>query len=276
MTKALVRFGIVIFFIPIICFGLDNKQKNSYYVDNAKILNKDTKDYINTYSNYLNENLNVDLYVTTLQSLDNLTIEELSDKIYKEKNISENGLLILMAKENREVRIKTGSEMSKIITDEMITEYLDKFFVPYLSIGNWNAGIKNGYSAVFKTICDSYDIDTSIIEVKEENKILINYRYYIIAIITWILTYLNMIYCNFIKYSKKKKHPKAKVIYHDSFILIPTLIVNISLLVLAYCLTPILSLILFCYQALVLYLNKNSFKNKKYSTIKNKSTNQRR
>lgn len=274
MTKTLVRFGIIIFFIPIICFGL--AQQNSYYVDNAKILNKDTKDYINIYSNYLNENLNIDFYVITIQTLDNLSIEDLADKIYKKKSISDNGLLILLAKENRKVRVKTGSEIAKIITDEMITDYLDKFFVPYLSIDNWNAGIKNGYSAFFKTICNAYEIDASVIKVAEENKFLINYRYYITAIIIWILTYLNMIYSNFIKYRKTKKPPKDKNIYQDSFILYTTIILNISLLVLAYYLTPILSLILFCYQLFILYLSRNNSKHKKMSKNKNSSSFQRK
>ena len=72
------------------------KKSNKIYVtDQAKILSKDTEDYIVTYSSFLKDNNDIDYYVVTVDSVNDEDLDKYADDLYKSFNISSRGLLIL-------------------------------------------------------------------------------------------------------------------------------------------------------------------------------------
>ena len=66
----------------------------------------------------------------------------------------------------------------------------------YLKNGEWDSGIKNGYSAFYKLICNYYDIDTSDISVYEEGFVS-KYKNYIIFLIIWFITLIGYIFSEY-------------------------------------------------------------------------------
>lgn len=237
-----------LFLIPYVCVAAN--ENTSFVIDGAKIIKKDTEDYINVYSEYLKNTLDIEYYVVAVNKIiDGMSLEEYADYIYETSNISEKSILIIISKEDREIRIKVGSELSEIITNETINDYLNNYFVPYLKTEEWDVGIKNGYSSFFKLICNYYEIDSEVIEVYDGNSFLNKNKSYIILGIVWITSIFSYVYNSYLK----EKH-KKKIGLKDNIILVTCLILNIGLLILSYYILP-LSLFVVLISELILILN---------------------
>ncbi len=236
-----------LFLAPNTCLA---NNSNSYAIDDANILKTATKDYINIYSEYLDENLNIEYYLVTVKELEeDKTLKEYSDYIFEKSNLTENSILIVVSKNNREIRVKVGTELSAIINDEIINEYLNDYFLPYLKTDDWNTGIKNGYSSFFKLICNSYEIDTEVIEVYDGNNFINKNKNYIILAIVWLTSIFSYIYCNYLK--EKLNH---NIGIKDNFIIIVCLILNILLFIITYFVLPI-SLLIVLLSEIILVIN---------------------
>lgn len=231
-------------------FNVQAKTNLTYAIDKANLINKETEDYINLYSNYLKQELNIDYYLITIKNNTNLSIEKYADKIFNDYNLTSNSLLILISKENRQIQIKTGSTISKIIPNTIINDYLNKFFIPFLKNNDWNSGLKNGYASFFKLLCNYYEIDSSVIEVYNGNSFFNKYKNYLLIFNIWLASIICYIYC---KYFKEKI--KKKLSFLDTLIFTVTIVSNIFLLLFSYFLNP-----LFCILVLLaelIFINSN-------------------
>ena len=138
-------------------------EEYKYVLDDAGILKKDTIEYINTYSDFLDKQANIDYYVVTVRSLDEYDLDTYSDIVYSNyvNNKKDRGLLILVSKKDRQVKVIAGKGISSVLTDEVINEYIDEYFISFLANNEWDSGIKNGYTAFFKYLCLHLNIDSS-------------------------------------------------------------------------------------------------------------------
>ena len=66
--------------------------------------------------------------------------------------------------------------LSQFIDGNLIDEYIDTYFIPYMERERWNEGILNGYKALYKRICEEYGIDASEMEVIDELDFLTKYK----------------------------------------------------------------------------------------------------
>lgn len=66
-----------------------------------------------------------------------------------EKN---NGVVIVISKTRREVRIQTGLGITQQLSDEETKEIIDKHMIPAFKKGNYFLGIEKGLNAVMKEI----------------------------------------------------------------------------------------------------------------------------
>lgn len=242
MKKYLFFFTILILlFYPIKINALSNQIPKTFISDEAKILKQSTKDYIFVYSKYLKDNFKINYYLVTIPSLEEKDINNYTDYIYDSYNLNQNSLLILVAKEERVLRVKVGENLSNIITNSTIDEYLSKYFLPYLKNGEWDEGLKNGYSAFLKLICNSYNININEIVVKDVNNFLYEYKYYIISIILWISTIICYVLCAYFKHNINNKKKKNSI--KDTLVFSLSIFLNVIILLIAY-LTDALSFLL--------------------------------
>ena len=115
---------LILILIPLNSFAIVSKSEKEYVTDSANILTNDTEDYIVTYSKFIKKVENIDYYVVTLDSLENITLEEYTNYIFNSFHLNKKSLLILVSKNDRNIRIQTGPSLSKIITTETINEYI--------------------------------------------------------------------------------------------------------------------------------------------------------
>lgn len=204
---------------------------DSYVYDNAGIISSDTESYIELYSEFLKEAEDIDYVVYTIKNSENLTLEEYTDYLYSKLEISEKGLFILVSKEDRSLRVKTGNLLGKTIPGKVIDEYIERYFLPSLSNNDWDDGIKNGYSSFYKLLCNYYEIDSSDMMVYDSDSFLVKYKDMILLFEVFLSYFLGHVLC---KYFNRVLENKSQHAVFDHVILIGAVCLNILSFVFAF------------------------------------------
>lgn len=270
MYKFIKKYILILVFILLLCpfniKALVTQSSDIYVTDNANVLKDETKDYIVTYSDFLKDKEKIDYYVVTLKSLEGINLEEYTDYIYDSFNMNEKGLLIVFSKSDRQLRIKTGTKLSKIIPDDVIEEYINSYFIPYLKDENWNSGIKNGYSSFYKLLCNYYEIDSSPMTVYNGLSFINKYKYPIFMIILFICSFLsNKLGTYYFNTKKGKITPTFKT----DFISILGILLNLYLLLIIYYLLPLGVIVVIGFEVINIIGLKENFQEEKILKRKN-------
>lgn len=142
---------------------------NEFYInDYANLLSEETEHYILNTSAALAKETTAQVVVVTVPSLDGMTIEDYAVQLYRQYGIGtsedDNGLLLLLALEERQFRVEVGYGLESVLPDGLTGRYQDEYIIPYLRENNWDQGVKNGYNAFVKKICDYYNVDSLQVE----------------------------------------------------------------------------------------------------------------
>lgn len=270
MYKFIKKYILILVFILLLCpfniKALVTQSSDIYVTDNANVLKDETKDYIVTYSDFLKDKEKIDYYVVTLKSLEGINLEEYTDYIYDSFNMNEKGLLIVFSKSDRQLRIKTGTKLSKIIPDDVIEEYINSYFIPYLKDEDWNSGIKNGYSSFYKLLCNYYEIDSSPMTVYNGLSFINKYKYPIFMIILFMCSFLsNKLGTYYFNTKKGKITPTFKT----DFISILGILLNLYLLLIIYYLLPLGVIVVIGFEVINIIGLKENFQEEKILKRKN-------
>lgn len=90
-----------------------------------------------------NEHNGIQVVVTTVKSLEGNSVEDYAYKMYNEYGIGKDdmGLLILLATEDRQIRVEVGRAMEGYINDAKAGRLMDKYAIPYLKENKFNEGL---------------------------------------------------------------------------------------------------------------------------------------
>ena len=264
MYKFIKKYILILVFILLLCpFNINalvTQSSDIYVTDNANVLKDETKDYIVTYSDFLKDKEKIDYYVVTLKSLEGINLKEYTDYIYDSFNMNEKGLLIVFSKSDRQLRIKTGIKLSKIIPDDVIEEYINSYFMPYLKDEDWNSGIKNGYSSFYKLLCNYYEIDSSPMTVYNGLSFIKKYKYSIFMIILFICSFLSN---KLGTYHFNIKKGKITQTFKTDFISILGILLNLYLLLIIYYLLPLGVIVVIGFEVINIIGLKENFQEEK-------------
>jgi len=101
--------------------------------------------------------------VLTVQSLEGEVLEEYSIKVVEAWKLgtakNDNGVLVLVAKDDRKVRIEVGNGLEGALTDASSGWIIRNLIVPNFKQGEYDAGLIAGVAAILKTITGEYHID---------------------------------------------------------------------------------------------------------------------
>ena len=73
----------------------------------------------------------------------------------------DNGIFILLAKDDRRVDINTGYGIETIVTDRMAEQIINRIMVPQFKTGNYYGGLDQGADALFEALKGEYNEDRS-------------------------------------------------------------------------------------------------------------------
>ncbi len=127
-----------------------------YVVDLAGVIRSDVKNELNAYLQTLEQKTTAQVLVLTVQTLDNQSIEEFAFNTKEKWKLGQkgkdNGVLIVVAVNDRKYRIEVGYGLEGVLPDSMVGSIGREYFVPYFKTGDYSTGIYAGTIAVINAI----------------------------------------------------------------------------------------------------------------------------
>ncbi len=144
-------------------FALVEPTYDFYVNDYANLLSTDVEQYIISTNKTLNSQTGAQIVVVTVPNLEGQSLEEYATALFRKFGIGDktknNGVLMLLALEERQMRIEVGYGLEGVLTDGKTGRIQDEYIIPYLKENNWNEGIRNGYSKILEEVANEYQVD---------------------------------------------------------------------------------------------------------------------
>lgn len=158
------RFLISLYLIalPIIAFAYTSPGKPQGFVsDYAKVISPSVVSLVEGQLQTIKNKTGIDIAVVTISSLQNETIETYAVKLFEEWGIGtkgkDNGLLVLVAPNDREVKIEVGYGLEGVIPDSVADGIIRKEMLPQFKLGDYSTGIINSVNAILGVINNTTD-----------------------------------------------------------------------------------------------------------------------
>lgn len=148
-------------------------------VDNAGMLASSTRQQISQQLAEHESTTTNQIVVATIPHLQGYSIEEFTYQLGRHWAIGQqetnNGVVLLIAKKEREIRIEVGYGLEGALTDALAANIIQTVIKPQFKKGDFNQGISKGVTAIIAAIAGEYQAG----KVKNSNK----QNYWIIIIL---------------------------------------------------------------------------------------------
>lgn len=198
---------IVILVMPVsFAVTYPNHTKDFYFNDFADVLSSETEQMIMETSVTLSEATGAQIVVVTIDSLDGQDIESYSTGLFREWGIGDekknNGLLLLVAIDDRRSRIEVGYGLEGALNDAKTGRIQDENLIANFQAGDYDAGIRGTYLKLAEEVYAEYNLSVeglqsskayySPVETKSDSEFTIFHL--LIGIVVFILMILDLIF----------------------------------------------------------------------------------
>lgn len=152
------------FFILLCCLALraSSLKPGDYVNDFAGIVNQETKKIINGLAYELQQKSGAQLAVVTVKSLDGTSVEDYAWKLFEKWGIGakdkDTGVLLLVAPNERKLRIEVGYGFEGAIPDGLAGEIIRKDILPYFKKGDMNKGVLRGAVVILSIMAKEMNV----------------------------------------------------------------------------------------------------------------------
>ncbi|WP_425060837.1 hypothetical protein SCACP_15910 [Sporomusa carbonis] len=134
-----------------------------YVQDHAGVLDTETKNKINSLGANLAAKTKAQIVVLTVKSTEGVPIEDFALEVFRRWGIGDkqlnNGVLMLVAVNDRQSRIEVGYGLEGALNDAKTGAIQDNYMVPYFAAGDYSKGIWSGYQALVNVTAKEYNLD---------------------------------------------------------------------------------------------------------------------
>ncbi|MEH6938865.1 TPM domain-containing protein [Bacillus sp. JJ664] len=127
-----------------------------YVQDYANVLDRQDAQSLIQLGKKLEDTTSAQLAVLTIPSLEGNDIKEYANTAFREYGLGNkeknNGVLVLYAKQDREIRIEVGYGLEGVVTDIRSGHILDQNAIPYLKNGEESLALTNTYKSLYNVI----------------------------------------------------------------------------------------------------------------------------
>lgn len=168
LTSQIVLFFLTLFMslahaVPVMAYDIPKPTASFYVNDTADLMTEDNENYIIAANEDLCDKTGAQIVVVTVPQLEGVSIEEYSTELFRNYEIGDaeknNGILVLLALEDRECRIEVGYGLEGAINDAKAGRIMDNYMIPYFKEGKWDEGLLNGFDSILDEVCTEYDIE---------------------------------------------------------------------------------------------------------------------
>lgn len=116
--------------------------------DLANVIDAATEADIDRRLDQLEQQTSSEIAVATVESLNGISVEEYANRLFKEWGIGQakqdNGVLVLVAPNEREMRIQVGYGLEGVLPDGLAGQVIRDDFTPRFKEDDYSGGIRNG------------------------------------------------------------------------------------------------------------------------------------
>jgi len=135
---------ILLLFLPI-ASAVNYPQLSGYITDNANMIDQSYEAKITQLAGVIEKESTVEIAVVTIESLEGESMEMYAVKLFEKAGIGkkdkDNGLLIIVAKQERDYRFEIGYGLEGTVTDSMKVNIGDRIIVPNFRNQEYGKGI---------------------------------------------------------------------------------------------------------------------------------------
>ncbi len=162
MKKVLLIFTVLFSFL-LSCYSYEKLDfAGGFISDNAKIITENDYKRINSIISELQQKTKADIAVVTVNSLEGDTIENSAVKIGRDYKVGskekDNGVVFLIAPNEREARIEVGYGLENVITNSVADNIMNNTIIPNFKSNNYSNGIYEGVVRLANTIASADNI----------------------------------------------------------------------------------------------------------------------
>jgi len=131
--------------------------------DTAEMLSAETESQLESLLAQHEDSTSNQVVVLTIASLENEAIEEYSIRVVDTWKLGQkgkdNGVLLLIARDDRQVRIEVGRGLEGALTDLTCSHIIRNEIVPNFKSGEYERGVRAGVDAILAAIAGEYTAD---------------------------------------------------------------------------------------------------------------------
>ena len=136
-----------------------------YVYDGGQVLSGETEEYIIRTGQELESKTGAQIVVVTIPSLEGQVLEEYATELFRQWGIGDkeknNGILLLCAVEDRQFRVEVGYGLEGDLPDGKTGRMQEDYIIPLLKDNQFDAGIRNGYSAFLREVAEIYGVSVT-------------------------------------------------------------------------------------------------------------------
>jgi uncharacterized protein len=168
---------ILLFFVLVSsAFGLEVPELTNPIVDNASLISDGVETNINNKLEELSNSTGIQLGILTIPTLEGEVLESYSMKVVENWKLGsaekDTGVLLLIALEERSIRIEVGYGLEGILTDTKCGLIIRNVITPHFKNGDYSTGIVQGVTAIVENVASDFSENSEspiILELDDED-----------------------------------------------------------------------------------------------------------
>lgn len=162
MKKRIIVLVGLLLLIPLLLSAKVTYPKPTQWVnDFAGVLSSSTVSQLNRLALEIKQKTGFELAVAVVKDMQGEDYYTYANKLYATWGVGtkdDEGCLILIAVDERKLKIEVGYGAEGFITDGLAGEIADTYMVPYLKNNNWDEGLIQGYLALASVVGRNYGV----------------------------------------------------------------------------------------------------------------------
>jgi uncharacterized protein len=159
--------------LPPLAYAQDLPKYTGYVNDFSNLLNAETRTELEELLRATEAETTAEIAVAIVPSLDGMTVEEYANRLFREWGIGkedvDNGVLVLVAPTQREMRLEVGYGLEPVLPDGLAGEIIRTNFLPHFREDRYAAGITEGVTRVVDVVRKKHVVTAEELAALEES-----------------------------------------------------------------------------------------------------------
>lgn len=147
----------------IAALGMEPFRINQYVTDRAGILTRDQREQLSNALYQYSQKTDNQILVVTVPSLEEEELVDFTERLFELNKpgvkAKDNGLILLVARDERKIRIEVGYGLEETIPDGRAGSIIRNQIAPRFQRGDYYGGITAGVYSIIKSITPDYSIE---------------------------------------------------------------------------------------------------------------------